>query len=306
LNPVQGVNIIQGFVTSDTLTTVKGKVHAYAVSGNNGNVFDEKAVVDIDQNGFYSINTLEPGIYLIKADFTAGSAEEFYHIPSYHIAGTTWESADPIVLPNMLPVTTDIKLTRKAPHNGLGVIGGTVTDPNHLVAHEGEESRNLAGLSKVVVLLNDVNGNPIDYITTDEDGNYRFTNLPFGTYRLRYDIAGLPSPDVWVTLSADDPEKLQVTIIAEGGSTAVNEPKAEVLHLYPNPTHAQINMAVPGNDAKYEIQVLDMQGRIIYGGSARNYNGILTIDASQYPDGLYHVNLINEDHRFYGRFIKQE
>ncbi|HEX5112680.1 MAG TPA: T9SS type A sorting domain-containing protein, partial [Saprospiraceae bacterium] len=306
LNPVQGVNIIQGFVTSDTLTVVKGKVHAYLVSGNNGNVFAEKAVVDIDQNGFYSINTLEPGIYLVKADFTTGSAEDFYHIPSYHIAGTTWESADPIALPNMLPVTTDINLTRKAPHNGLGVIGGTVTDPNHIVAQEGEEIRNLAGLSNVVVLLNDVNGNPIDYITTDEDGKYRFTDLPFGTYRLRYDIAGLPSPEVWVTLTAENPEKLQVTIIAEGGATAVDDPKAEMIQLYPNPATDEINVVIPGNEGIYEIEVVDMQGRMIYAGSGRNYNGILRVDISQYSAGLYSVSLLKQDHRFYGRFIKQE
>jgi hypothetical protein len=109
-----------------------------------------------------------------------------------------------------------------------------------------------------------------------------------------------------VTLSAGEPEKLQVMIIAENGASAVNEPTAEAIHLYPNPAKEQINMALPGSNVIYEIQVLDMQGRIVYAGSARNYNGILSIDVNQYSDGLYHINLVNDDHRFYGRFIKQE
>jgi protocatechuate 3,4-dioxygenase beta subunit len=143
----------------------------------------------------------------------------------------------------------------------------------------------------VVVLLNDIYGQPLDYAITDETGNYKFENLPFGTYRLSFDIPGLTSPDVWVTLSASEPEKLQVMIIAENGASAVNEPAAEAIHLYPNPAKEQINMALPGSNAIYEIQVLDMQGRIVYAGSARNYNGILSIDVNQYSDGLYHINL---------------
>jgi hypothetical protein len=109
-----------------------------------------------------------------------------------------------------------------------------------------------------------------------------------------------------VTLSASNPEKLGVTIIAENGASAVNDLEAEVIQLYPNPAKEAINMVVPGGNAIYDIQVLDMQGRIVYAGSARNYNGILSIDISRYSDGLYHVNLLNDDHRFYGRFIKQE
>jgi len=306
LYPVQGENVISGFVTSDTLGPVTGKVHAYQMVSNNGNPFEEKAVVDIGMNGYYSIDGLAPGIYLIKADFATGSAESSYHIPTYHIGSTTWENAEPQVLPNFLTITTDISLIRKASHNGLGVIGGIVTDPNHIVAHEGEETRNLTGVAHAVVLLNDINGQPLDYILTDEDGNYRFTDLPFGTYRLRYDIAGLPSPDVWVTLTPEDPEKLQVTIIAENGASAVEDVKYETVQLYPNPAKEQIHVVVPGDNEPYDIQVVDMQGRVIYAGSARNYNGILTIEVNQYSAGLYHVNLLNNDHRFHGRFIKQE
>jgi len=306
LSPAQGSSVIAGYVIGDTLAGISGRVHAYQMISNSGEDFEEKGSADIGQGGYYSIDSLEPGIYLVKADFNAGSAEELLYLPTYHATSTTWEAADPYVLPNFLTVTTDIKLARKTPHTGGGVIGGTVIDPNHIVAHQAEESRNLTGLNHVTVLLSNVNGQPIDFVYSDEYGNYKFDNLPFGTYRLSFDIPGITSPDVWVTLSASDPEKLQVTLVAENGVLATNDAKSEIIQLYPNPAKAQINVVVPGSNAIYEIQVLDMQGRIVYAGSARNYNGILSLDVSQYSDGLYHVNLLNDNHRFYGRFIKQE
>ncbi len=307
LFPAQGSNVITGYVLySDSLASVNGQVHAYSMANNHGGTFEEKASVQIGQGGYYSISGLDPGVYLVKADFADGSSAALNYIPTYHQSKTTWEAADPVTLPNSLNVTTDIELVHKTSHTGSGVIGGVVTDPNHIVADVNEDTRNLVGLSHVEILLNDLYGQPLDYIISDENGNFKFTDLAFGTYRLRYDIPGLPSPDVWVTLTADNPEKLQVTIIAENGSSAVHDLASEVIQLYPNPAREQINVVVPGNNSIYDIQVVDMQGRIVYAGSARNYNGILSIDVSQYSNGLYHVNLINDNHRFHGRFIKQE
>jgi len=306
LNPAQGVNIISGFVVNDTLGLGNATVHAYQMDNNTGNIFEEKGSAAVGQGGFYSISGLDPGIYLVKVDFAAGSLEDELFIPTYHYSAATWEAADPHTLPNFLTVTTDIHLIWKQPMNGGGVIGGTVTDPNHIVAEVNEDIRNIVGLSHVLVLLSDANGNPLTSMFTDEDGNFRFTAIPYGTYRLRYDIPGLPSPDVWVTLTAEDPEKLQVTIIAEGGATSVEDPKAELIQLYPNPATEEINVVIPGGEGIYEIEVIDMQGRLIYAGSGRNHNGILRVDVSQYSAGLYSVSLLKQDHRFYGRFIKQE
>jgi hypothetical protein len=306
LNPVQGDIIAGHVIINDTIAAANANVHAFAMSNNSGHPYEEKAVTQIDQQGYYSIKGLDPGLYLIKVDFNDGTPESFNYLPTYHLSSTTWDAADPVVLPDVFNVTTDIRLKGKTGHNGSGVIGGVVVDPNHIVAEVNEDSRNLVGLSHVEVLLSDVNGDPLDAILTDELGNFQFTDLAFGTYRLKYDIAGLPSPEIWVTLTISEPEKTQITIIAENGASSVKELDSESVRLYPNPAKEEINVALPGGSSTYDVQVIDMEGRVVYAGSARNYNGILRLDVSRYADGLYHVNLIHENHRYYGRFIKQE
>ena len=181
-----------------------------------------------------------------------------------------------------------------------------VTDPNNILAGQDADPRNQTGVANVVVLLFDESGTPIDYVRSLEDGTFRFVNLPLGTYRLQFDIPGIQSPEVWVTLTQDAPEKLQVTLIAENGSVAVDDPVSQDIQLYPNPAKEEVSMVVPGDDMPYDISVIDMQGRLIYAGSARNHNGILSLDVSKYSNGLYHINLLKENRLYHGRFIKQE
>ncbi len=304
LSPNSGFNIISGYVIGDTLSSLKGIVTAYLINNNTGEIFAEAGSSPIGQDGFYSIGNLAPGIYILKASLDANTPGAERYIPTYHLSSDTWDHADPYVIPNWLPVTTDIWLIRKAGLTGGGVIGGLITDPQHLVAEEDGEQRNGGGLANVVVLLHDVNGLPLDYEVSLEDGSFRFTELPYGTYRVSFDIPGIISPDVWVTLTAQNPEILNVNLTA--GTVAVDDPRSEEIRLYPNPAAHRIHMAVPGENQPYEIQVTDMQGKMVFAGSARNVNGILSIDVSTFANGLYQVNLLREDRLFYGRFIKQE
>jgi len=154
--------------------------------------------------------------------------------------------------------------------------------------------------------LSDVQGNPLDYTISLEDGSFRFTQLALGTYRITYDIPGLYSPDVWVTLTQDDPEKLQVALIVNSGSVAVDDPESKEVELYPNPAKESISIKLPGGHSTYHIQVVDMQGRIVETGSVRSENGIMLIDVGQYSPGLYHINLKGENSYYFGRFVKQE
>ena len=63
---------------------------------------------------------------------------------------------------------------------------------------------------------------------------------------------------------------------------------------------------IDAEDVPYAIQVVDMQGKVLYAGSARNDKGILSVSIYDLPNGLYHVNLVSENHLYYGRFVKQE
>ena len=146
----------------------------------------------------------------------------------------------------------------------------------------------------------------MNFTVSLQDGSFRFTGLPWGTYRVRFDIPGITSPDIWVTLTPEDPERLQVNLIVNDGTTAVADPTSTEIKLYPNPAKEEINMPIPGINTKYDIQVVDMQGKVVYAGSERITHGVLRVDISSYPPGLYHIQLHGEQVFYYGRFVKQD
>ena len=89
-------------------------------------------------------------------------------------------------------------------------------------------------------------------------------------------------------------------------TVAVEEPDAIQVELYPNPAKESITINLPGDNAEYHIQVVDMQGRVVKAGSVESKNGIMLIEVGQYAPGLYHINLKGENSYYFGRFVKQE
>jgi hypothetical protein len=305
LDPNNGINAVAGYVFADSLGLVKGEVYIYGRDSNTGEPFELIDSTDIGQQGFYSFSNLPAGVYLIKAALLPGIVGYTDFIPTYHLNSATWEEATPHVLPNWLPITTDIWMKHVGGDDGTGVIGGNVTDPHHIMADYNEDTRGLEGLPNVEVLLKNEAGEVINYTYTDAGGNFQFTNLALTTYRISYDIPGVHSPDVWVTLTTENPERLQVTLIVNQ-SVSVDQPEMQELVLYPNPAREEINILMPANSMTYDIRILDMQGREVYSGSGRSGNGILPVNVARLSPGLYHINLRGENQFYFSRFLKIE
>ena len=109
-----------------------------------------------------------------------------------------------------------------------------------------------------------------------------------------------------MTLTPESPEKLNVTMILNQGTTAVDDPQHEEIQLHPNPATHEVFIPVQGLSAAADIRISDMQGREVYTGSADRVNGIIRVDISDFTPGLYLVNLKSEETMYYGRFVKQE
>ncbi len=304
--PEGNSNIISGYVFTDSLSIAQGSVHAFRLDPNTGE-YNLEASTDLLNGTFYQIDGLPDGVYVVRAELTPGSPGADAFFPTYHYSSVTWESAVTHTLPNWLPVTTDIWMVRTNPIlGGGGVIGGIVTDGNRLAAGEGDPDRGQSGLSGVEVLIKDVDGNPLTYMWTLEDGSFRFTGLHYGTYRISYDQPGKHSPDVWVTLSPESPEKLNVTLVLNQGTTAVEDPTIEEIQLHPNPATHEVFIPVNANTARTDIRMTDMQGKVVYTGSADQVNGVIRVDIGSFTPGLYLVSLKSDDKMYYGRFVKQD
>ncbi|MEO5906272.1 MAG: T9SS type A sorting domain-containing protein, partial [Saprospiraceae bacterium] len=298
LDPNESFNFVTGFVYADSVSALSGKVYLYDASTNTGQfeLIDSTQIVQ----GTYRFENLANGLYILQAEVDGD------YFPTYHWSSTSWEEASPVALPNWLPVTNDIWMISTDTTNGTGVIGGVVTDPSNIVAAQDGEFRGGAGVPGVNVILSNAEGIAITYTVSLEDGSFRFTDLPFGTYRLSYDIPGVYSPDVWVTLTADEPERLSVSLVITEGSVDVEEPVATEVGIYPNPANEEIKIELPVGETTFDIQIVDMQGKVVHAGSVRNLNGIMLIEVGQYTPGLYHINLMGESKSYFGRFVKQE
>ena len=303
LDPTEGQNIITGFITADSIWNLQGIVYAYSVDPNGG-AFE---LVDstVFYQSYYAFQDMPNGLYLLKASIAPGTIGYDQYMPTYHFSSAEWSEADPHALPNYPQVTTDIRMIPIDTTNGTGVIGGIITDPTGFTAGEGEHSRNGEGLAGVTILLSDEYGTPKDFTISGEDGVFTFPNLAFGTYRITYDIPGIQSPDIWITLSAENPENSSVVLIVEN-SVAVEEPTSIEVSIAPNPAKHEINITLPATLSSFDVQVVDMQGRIVKAGSVRSNNGILNIGVDQFASGLYHINLRSNDQMYFGRFVKQE
>jgi hypothetical protein len=304
--PNNGFNVISGYVFADSVTQVQGIVYAYGVDANGNGPFVLIDSALIGAQGFYQFPPLGDGVYILKAELAPGSPGSDEFIPTYHVSSTTWEEADRHILPNWLPVTTDIWMKHIGGSPGAGVIGGVVSDPQHIIANAGDISRGDIGLPHVLVLLKNEAGVAINFTFSNEDGGFRFTNLALGTYRISYDIPGIHSPDVWVTLTSENPERLQVTLVVNQGTTSVDQPVQQELSLYPNPAKTEINIIMPEVQSTYSIQIVDMQGRIVNIGSDKSNDGILNINVAHLSPGLYHLNLKGDNQIYYSRFLKLE
>jgi len=208
-------------------------------------------------------------------------------------------------LPNWLPVTTDIHLIRTTGLIGPGVIGGALADPGQILASDGGDSRGSDALQGIVVLLKNADGQPLSYQISGENGTFRFTDLPYGTYRLSYDLPGFHSPEVWVTLSPESPEKLGITLPISG-TVAVDEPEVTTLMLYPNPARDALYLPVGQTAGESHVHMTDLQGRTLYTGSLSPEAGIIRLDVSGYAPGWYQVRVITDDQHYIGRWIRQD
>lgn len=303
-NP-HGLNSISGFVFAGPTENLEGKVFAYAVHQQTGEPYLVADSVDIDENRWYNFHHLPDGLYILRAELTPGSTGADDYLPSYHVHTVAWTDAALHQLPNFLTVTTDIHLVPASNLEGGGVIGGTIIDPSNILADIEPEIRGASGLAGIVVLLKNASGEPLQFRRSGENGNFRFDNLPYGTYRLSFDVPGIPSPEIWVTISPANPEQTQITLEIDGLGVGTDEPGSHQVTIYPNPATQDIFIPLQSVHPVYAVQVTDVQGKVVFEGSVPNQGGILTVRVDTFVPGLYFVHVRNGQTGYHGKFIKQ-
>jgi len=192
----------------------------------------EVAATTLDSAGFYSFGNVpmyNSRIYFVLAELTEASAYFGEYLPTYYISALNWESAMPILpLMNWPADIYMIPGTTLSPGNG--TITGTVTNLG-----------TRGNMEDVEIVIMDSQMTPYYYIRSDEQGNFAFTDIPYGTYVIHAEIMGIHTNQATVTLSEGQPEvaiEIQVSAGEANVVFGVNEQKITIEkagNIYPNP-----------------------------------------------------------------------
>jgi hypothetical protein len=109
------------------------------------------------------------------------------------------------------------------------------------------------------------------------------------------DIANIGAGTYSVTITSNSGciSTLTFTVINDNSTVGISEKtKNDFLKLYPNPTTNLVNIIYNVNTSdNFIIEVIDLQGKIIFSKDLINKNGQLQVDVSKLSDGIYFVNL---------------
>lgn len=151
----------------------------------------------------------------------------------------------------------------------------------------------------------------IAYIQTDENGNFRFPNLPAGVYRLQIDIPGVPmnqSSELEYELRGVQGEELQVSALIKDGQIEVERVRylannkliaQNNLKLYPNPAKDQVTLNL--EEAYFEtakVHFVTAQGKLVKSNELTYgllQNQTMQLDIKDLQSGFYIVQLIAKD-----------
>jgi hypothetical protein len=260
----------------------------------------------IDSGGYYHFADLQmynSRLYFVQAELTEGSAYYGQYLPTYHLSSLNWEEAMPI-LPLMNWPADVFMIAGSQMESGNGSITGTVT--------------NLGARSFIydveVVLMNGDN-TPLIYTRSDEQGNFSFSQLAYGTYVIHAEIMGIHTIQAAVTLSEQQPEA-SVEVQVNGGEANVvfgvdenNISLGQVGEIYPNPVHdnALIDIKVK-KPANVEISLMGINGQRLRAEGLHLEAGTQSIKiiTDQLPDGIYLMKIVSDQGDVVSRkFMKQ-
>lgn len=242
-------------------------------------------------NGFYHFTNVNNGIYLIKAALEPSSSYYSTRMPTYYTASTQWNSATPVVVTTSLS-NLYINLVAGSNPGGSGFIGGYVS-----------VGANKTGdpIEKIQVMLYTAAGEAVAFTYTDANGEYKFTNLAFGTYKVHVEILGKPCEEYLVTLDANNPTATDKSfdvntkgITKKTTATGIVTVKKAILALYPNPATNKINIQFESGTAHTTtIQIADMAGRVLISNpyTAQAGANVVELDVQNLTNGVYFVSV---------------
>lgn len=267
--------------------------------------------LDMNNQFHYDFGDVEAGEYLVKAALLPESDEYENYLPTYYGQSLWWDEAETITIPYQGYGFRDVFMLAGENPGGPGFIGGLISEGANLTTNGTGNRSNGNPLANISVLLLDKQDNPITHTVSDENGEFYFENLAYGTYKVYVEILGLEQVFQLVTISPENPNVNDIAFeVGENGiSTATSQLfDTQQLQVFPNPVKERINLFINSPiTMEATIQVTSLVGKNILNHQQSIQAGQqqLQLEVNTLPQGVY-ILTIQSDKGFVSRKIVKQ
>lgn len=298
-----------------TTGNIYGQIFAGNMVADNGlvylidfdsitNILSAVDTTSIDSMGFYGFTNVSFGSYYVKAALSPMSSNFNSYFPTYYGHQMFWSNATTINL-NSASAIGNISLIAGNNPGGPGFIGGNVLQG----ANKGPGDP----IENVIVMLLDLSDNPIAIDLTDVNGEFGFSNIAYGTYKVWIDVPGKTTTPALVTISATTPGVSNVNIIINSTTIVVgieNSPSifnSNVGKVYPNPSFDNSKLEINLTEAtQLKISIYNTVGQLVKNNTLELSSGrnVIDIKGSVLDNGIYTLRLEANIGHVYRKFVK--
>jgi len=150
------------------------------------------------------------------------------------------------------------------------------------------------------------------YFQSNDEGEFEFKDLQYGTYKLRVDIAGKDSEIASIDLNEANPDG-SASFVIEGNAIVLSVEQipgvmASIGQIYPNPVNGNAAMEIAvAKKCEIAISLINQMGKTVSQFAINLSAGkqIIPIDVSDLKVGFYNLRIMTEDGQQISRkFIK--
>ncbi|MCX6258181.1 MAG: PKD domain-containing protein [Bacteroidia bacterium] len=256
--------------------------------GNDGSMYS----ANISATGHFELHNIPGGTYILYAIPSYISYP--LYAPTYYEHALYWMDATQINLTANLSDANIHLVGFNSPIAGTGGINGSVIwyNSKSMPVYKNLLNHSVAGIT---ILLLDQYNNLVEFLPTDAGGNFSFSNLPFGTYKVYPEIAGYSTYSSTFVLNESNTTVSGLTVIINGTTITVGidevTPGGFGISASPNPVKETLNLNITGNGSSLSLSILNITGQVVYRENMLNLptSDQKQIDVSKLPVGLYFV-----------------
>ncbi len=279
-------NQVYGQVFEDNFPLTNGFVMIFSVESNTG-YYPYFDMTMVDSSGVYVFPTVPNGNYNILAVPADGST----YLPTYYESTLFWQEAATV---NAAQSVNPLNITLQNSQ------GNTSTGPGSIVGQINQSTLRSGFIGQIIVYLTDSDHNILQFTQVSSNGEFSFSNLAYGTYYIKPELAGVYSEYQQVILTTET-NQVDLTLTFTGNSILGDPEKTEALtdvSIYPNPAAETTRVTWTLLKGKsVSISVCDLSGRHLMSQTHSLNSGQSGVDVQvgELKPGIYLMRIRFED-----------